>query len=300
MSYQEEWKAIAASIAGIERAEEILSANKNPESFGATDFVQGGCARVAENVEIFAKVHKATLPVAANEALSRCLLSRAIQNVRGHPVDRNSRSAAEAIAVLSVFASEMAYALADRHELLRSRSARAFLNLQQRLVASSAVRAEWREAFDDRRGEVACERLGGAHLLLHGIYGFKAGTAGSETDLCFGEPLDVDEAARTSDGLVLTEWKLAKTEAEVAAKFNEAFAQIQHYPETVLGGLVLRGYRYLVVVTEARIARAALLAARREVGGIIYVPVNIAIAPQDVSVQAKADVRAGRKAAAKT
>ncbi|MEZ0219112.1 MAG: hypothetical protein ACAH22_02330 [Tardiphaga sp.] len=215
-------------------------------------------------------------------------------DVRGSPWDKNSRSAIEAVVALSLLGSEMTYVLTDRQELLRSRSARAFLHLQQTLMASGATRKEWREAFK-AGGEVPCEKLGGTHLLLHGIYAFKAAAAGAETDLVFGEPLDISEVARTSEGLVLTEWKVADDEKEAAGKFEEAFAQSQRYSVTALASVILRAYRYNVVVTEKPLPQPIVEAGRREKEGIIYVPINIAFDPVRVSAQAKADVRAAKK-----
>lgn len=298
VSYQDEWSAIAARISGLERAEAIRASNKDAESFGATAYIVRECAGVAQVLEIFGRLHEAMLPPAANEALSRCLVSRAIQNARGHPVDHIAGSAPEAVAVLSVFAGEMTYALADRQELLRSRATRAFLHLQQVLVASAAARNEWRQAFE-AGGEIACEKLGGAHLLQHGIYGFKAKTAGAETDLVFGEPLDLGEVTRASDGLVVSEWKVAGGEAAAQQKFDEAFAQLQLYPETALAGLMLRAYRFMVVVTEKRLPRTQVEGSRREKNGVVYVPVNIAFDPGNVSSQAKVDAQGAKKAGAK-
>src|SRR5258707_13086277 len=66
----------------------------------------------------------------------------------------------------------LSFILSDTQEVLRSRADRAFEHLQRMIVADSDYKAKWQAAFD--RGEEACEQLGAVHLLLHGIWAFKA------------------------------------------------------------------------------------------------------------------------------
>jgi hypothetical protein len=92
--------------------------------------------------------------------------------------------------------------------------------------------------------------LGGAHLLLHGIWAFKVDGAGGRTDLVLGTPIkDMREVVGSADALVLTEWKIAKPE-NVETKITEAREQTKKYSEGVLGGIELDQYRYLVMVSS--------------------------------------------------
>src|SRR5262249_48695194 len=54
---------------------------------------------------------------------------------------------------------------------------RAFVHRKRCIVADPDIAAKWQTAFDGTTAEVRCEALGAAHLLLHGIWAFKAHTA---------------------------------------------------------------------------------------------------------------------------
>jgi hypothetical protein len=65
-------------------------------------------------------------------------------------------------------------------------------------IADSSIRQKWRNAFDE--GEVACEKLGGVHLLLHGIWAFKVHTPEERTDLVLQEPIrNLTEVGQTAE-----------------------------------------------------------------------------------------------------
>ena len=70
--------------------------------------------------------------------------------------------------------------------------------------------------------------MGSVHLLSQGIYAFKVNAEGARTDLVFAEPPDESLLARSVDGLVLTEWKVA-TDDNAIQKFGEARAQAELY-----------------------------------------------------------------------
>jgi hypothetical protein len=187
--------------------------------------------------------------------------------------------------VLPAFSSGFTHLLQGREELIRSRSARGFELLQRILAVDLDVRKKWLRAFDDK-GEATCEQLGAVHLLSQGIHAFKINAAGARTDLVFGEPLDVTRAAQTSEGLVLTEWKVAHADDEIVAAFDQARRQADLYKEGGLAGLELAGYRYLVVVTMQQAPRRAM-PPRASSNGVVYQPINIAISPRTPSAQAK-------------
>jgi hypothetical protein len=174
--------------------------------------------------------------------------------------------------------SEVNYHLLDHQELLRVRSERAFEHLQRSIVADPDLRTRWAKAFDSK--EPDCERLGAVHLLWHGIWAFKVDAVGGRTDLVFQEPIDdLSRVDRAADGLVLTEWKLARGAPEASQGFEEARKKAQRYASGALAGIELRSHRCAVVVTESRVNEPDDVRA----GGIVYRHVNIAVAPKPPS-----------------
>jgi hypothetical protein len=172
----------------------------------------------------------------------------------------------------------MSFVLSDVQESIRATSERAFSHLQRSIVVDADLRTKWRRAFDE--GEVACERLGAVHLLLHGIWAFKVDGAGARTDLVFQEPVqDLSAAQRYADGLVLTEWKKATFDDQALQRFAEARSQAQRYAQGVLGGNELRRYRYAVVVTQQQVE----VPADTEQSGVVCRHINIAVEPQTPS-----------------
>jgi len=144
--------------------------------------------------------------------------------------------------------SEISFILSDQQEVIRARSERAFAHLQRSIVADPEFRGKWQKAFGD--GEVACEKLGGAHLLLHGIFAFKVNAEGERTDLVFQDIAgNLSDEQRYADGFALTEWKIAHSDKQAAKQFVDAKAQADRYAKGALGGSELTGYRYLVVVS---------------------------------------------------
>lgn len=134
-------------------------------------------------------------------------------------------------------------------ELTRSLAVRAFLHLQRSIVADMVVRERWLAAYEE--GEIACEKLGACHLLLHGIWAFKAVGAGEQTDLIMNEPMTLnDDIRRASQGLVLTEWKIVRTLERMKAQSEAAYKQAASYNRGILAGFPVASTRYLVMVSE--------------------------------------------------
>lgn len=158
---------------------------------------------------------------------------------------------------------------------------RAFAHLQRLMIADpDGVGATWTKAF--KSGEVECERLGGAHLLSHGIYGFKAHGEGARTDLVLGQPIESgDVAAKLGTPLVLTEWKVATGDADAAKKVGQADIQVREYGAGVLGGVELHRTRFVVVVSPEHVQ----LPEDREEAGVRWRRVNIALSPKPPSKQ---------------
>jgi len=133
----------------------------------------------------------------------------------------------------------------------------------------------WRKAFD--QSETACEKLGAAHLLWHGIWAFKVNTEGERTDLIMGDALhnrrdDIEEVA---EALVLTEWKKVAKESELPKARNAAHKQAKLYAGSSLAGVELDAYRYLVLVT----LRGLEMPPNIQEAGVLYRHINIAVAP---------------------
>jgi len=179
--------------------------------------------------------------------------------------------------------SEVSFLLADRQELLRARSERAFLHLQRSLIVDEGLRSRWLTAY--KSGEVACEGLGSVHLLAHGIYAFKIDAKGARTDLIFSEPPEPFLERRGLEGMVLTEWKVAD-DKNAPARFKEARTQTELYKEGALAGSELKAYRYLVAVSLKALSQAAV-PADSTVGDVTYRHINIVIDPDVPSKQAK-------------
>jgi hypothetical protein len=142
------------------------------------------------------------------------------------------------------------------------------------MIVDETVAAKWKKAFS--LDEPACERLGAVHLLSHGIWAFKASADGARTDLVLGEPLQVTSQLReASEALVLTEWKLAKSQAEVATKLKQALAQASQYSAGILAGFELSSVRYLILVSDNILPMPPDVT----VGEASYRHINIAVSP---------------------
>jgi hypothetical protein len=233
---------------------------------------------------IFHLHHKEKLPAAA---LS--LLQGFLERADGIVPDANSGADLQPIVWFKLFRSQFEYTLRDIEAPMIALAERAFQHLQRLIVADSAVRERWQDAFAQTRSEESCEKLGGAHLLHHGIFGFKvrgsgdAPGSGEVTDLVFQEPVrDVDGISRIADGLVLTEWKCV-TAKNAEEKTEEAISQAELYKLGVLGGAELRRKRYIVVVSENFLPPPF----QRELGKATYRRISIRVAPEPASVSAR-------------
>lgn len=168
---------------------------------------------------------------------------------------------------------------------------RAFSHLQRSIIADVNVRKRWLTAFRNAREE-GCEQLGATHLLLHGIWGFKANTEGERTDLVLGTPLrDIDEARRTSIALVLTEWKKVHKESELPKAIRTAKKQAKRYAESSLAGFELDMVRFLIMVSHERM-EGFPRNLPPDNDGIVYRCVNVAVNPPSPSKEARSKTRA--------
>ena len=237
------------------------------------------CESILTALDSFRMVYKDSLPTAA----AACALEFSdahgglIRDATG-TADLLSERAWAALVLLGAFETEMSFILSDRQEIIRVRSERAFAHLQRSIVADPEFGEKWRKAFKD--GEVACEKLGGVHLLSHAIFAFKVNAEGERTDLVFQDVVDNSgNEQRYADGLVLTEWKIARSDEEAEKRFTDARNQADRYAKGALGGSELAGYRYLVVVSGRHVKVPVDITER----SVIYRHVNIAVQPQTPS-----------------
>ncbi len=172
----------------------------------------------------------------------------------------------------------MTFALSDVQAIIRARSERAFSHLRRLIVVDTTTREQWKAALNI--GEVAYEKLGAVHLLWHGMWAFKVDAKGERTDLVYQEAVSGGfEEQPFADGLVLTEWKVAKSDSEAARKFGEARDQAKCYAKGVLAGNVLRAFRYLIVVSPD----AVPVPDDVEHEAVVYRHINIPVSPASPS-----------------
>jgi hypothetical protein len=190
------------------------------------------------------------------------------------------------ITSLAAVKSAVDYHLSNLESVTHKRAERAFLHLRQTIVADDLARDRWQRAFAN--GETACEKLGAAHLMLHGIWAFKVSAEGGRTDLVFGDTLnDGERISNAADALVLTEWKLVRDPREAEGVANVARAQARQYAAGILAGIELSRYRYIVIVSAEQLGQIPDV----QDGSITYRHVNVPVSPDVPS-------KAARKASA--
>jgi hypothetical protein len=233
----------------------------------------------------FHKRFGSQLPTGAQEALSSFIF----QHQRKKTFDTGNgigsfQGALFMAGLLGTVKSQVDYFLADKQVRARRAVERAFTHLQRSLIADKkGLGRRWRFAFHGERAEEACEKLGAVHLLLHGIWAFKADAAGGKTDLILGEAVKDEEAVRASDAMVLTEWKMVREKDDPVVRARQALEQAEQYTRNTLAGFELSSHRYLVLVSEDYIAPPPAVASPP---GRNYEVRNIAVNPSTPSKMA--------------
>ena len=278
-----EWNALSARIAGLIEAGGVYLTELTNRDFGQYDVCEDllrNANGVFERLQRFITNHKDALPQAASVCLSSFLYRYSgsfTQPVGGPPRVQS------VVTLLASFRAEFTYLVSDTEAVARSRVARAFAHLQRSIVADEGIRATWDNAFKNTRtGETACEQLGATHLLLHGVWAFKADATGARTDLVLGEPLLVgNEVRAAADALVLTEWKVVRgktaseIETDLQRKAQQAHDQARVYTQETLAGFELASRRYLVMVSHGRLD----MPDAHQDGPVVYEYVNVPVAP---------------------
>ncbi len=279
MNYFDQWKAIAGRIRGLMQAGQLHAhylAVKSSDPYGRGRGLRKQSEGVLVSLLSFRDQFQQSLSQAALNSLDKFIekINGLISDTTGVPESKQERVWA-VLVLLAAFETEMSFLLSDAQESIRARSERAFSHLQRLIVVDETVREKWQAAFG--KGEVACEKLGAVHLLLHGIWAFKVDAIGGRTDLVFQEPAgDLSNAQRYVDGFVLTEWKKANSDEEVGRRFEQARLQACRYSQGTLGGSELANYRFAIVVSQKQVEVPDDF---RE-GLVTYRHINIAVNPQ--------------------
>lgn len=288
MNWLIEWQALSARIKGILDAGSFFYKALHHSSEDSRSVKEKILLKDAEkifsNLNEFSTKYQSFFPKDAADCLSGFLDKPELreQNFFKTPQDA-SGNVQFALTALGAFQSEFNYLIADTQFIARRITERAFIHLQRCIVVDEEVRQKWQNAFNKR--ETHCEKLGAVHLLYHGVWAFKAyATTGGRTDIIFNEPLpsatDIESAA---DALVLTEWKLVKAQNQLQNKIQEAQKQAEIYSSDVLGGIEIRNYCYLVMVSEKRLE----MPVDNIKNGITFRHINIAVNPENPSTESR-------------
>jgi hypothetical protein len=292
--WKSEWEALSARIAAIVDAAGFLFQSVGTGTKDqpiTTDTLLENCARTAKVVLSLEGYGKA-LPQKAWDALGRFKTLWA--NVKTPRGLIPSAQLQERVVVLASIRSELDHLLADHDEVIRSHVIRGFEHLQRSLIVDEHLQKRWLTAFrTSRKGETSCEQLGGVHLLLHGIWAFKASATGERTDLVLGTKLAVNQdVIASTHGLVLTEWKLIRKGDSAIKQKEEAKSQAKRYAGGSLVGFELASERYLVLVAEEEFAEKDIVQLGDEKDGqITYKVVPIVLNRTSPSVFARSRSR---------
>lgn len=280
LTYRTAWRSISARTRGLENAAKVHAAFlaiNSGSPYGADRELAQHCAGIWDEIKGFRASFRQSLPHAVIRAVDRFATNggkQIEQNTAG-----DSLLTRTCIVKLIAIDSEISYCLDDPMERVRSTSELAFMHLQRLIAVDKEYREKWQAAF--AKNEPQCERLGGLHLLWHGIWAFKVDATGGRTDLVYQDTL-ITEKIPVALGMVLTEWK--KVTGDTQQAYAEAKAQTDQYASGVLAGVELTSHRYLIVVTEQEIDPLPDIVE----GSIVYRRINIAVSPRNPSVAAKA------------
>lgn len=276
--WRSEWSALSRRILGLlEAAKFHISCRRHGMSADpggvAGRYLLPSTQDIFKHLGQFRERHADTLPPPAITAFSGFLTTNsALFSGSG---DKDDVSLQLRVTALVALEAEISYHLADFRARAKRLSERAFTHLQRSIVADPDCAKRWRQAFD--KGETACEQLGAAHLLWHGIWAFKGHSKGERTDLIMGDVIrNYSDIETVAEALVLTEWKKVTEKDELSKSIDKALGQAKLYAGGSLAGLELDTYRYLVLVTERALEMPNDI---DDELGVTYHPINIAVDP---------------------
>ena len=274
-TWRAEWNAISARIEGLVRSGEFFFRSATSANFltNASRVLTSQSAELICCLKSYGDKYANALP----EQAKKCLDSFVSDPIpRGDGANVNAPQLR--LMKLSVFRSQFEFLLAGIQEQIRSTTERAFEHLQRCIVADETYKDRWRKAYDG--GEPSCEKLGGVHLLWHGIWAFKCTDPGQRTDLVLGNRIDNPSTVeQTALGMVLTEWKRATSKSKIDACYAAGKKQAACYGHGIVGGIELADTRYIVVITR----KAGMRDLTSVEGDITYRFINIDVEPETPS-----------------
>jgi hypothetical protein len=296
--WRSEWLEIEGRIVGLQTT---LSAIQTVSKISEYDF-KGICVSSVRPAVLAILADLDDLGRRYGEALgprASAALARQLAKVRASHDTMSWESAVSRAVLLVGLRAEISACLADPEVVARRRVERAMEHLQRSIAVDDGYRKRWKTAYE--KGEVHCEALGGVHLLLHGIWAFKAysrddradspvlgdraiGKPDKRVDLVTQDLLIIDRRVESAESLVLTEWKLAKARDKVAERAREGMRQAVSYSGSSLAATELGSVRYVIVVTSHREEMPADDETERP---ITYRFLNLAVDPQRPSRNAR-------------
>ncbi len=225
---------------------------------------------IFQDIIKFKDNYTSSLPPTAVASLDRFLTNHT-QNFMAPPI-RGIDGLKFVLPCLASFRSEFTFQLSDIQAVAKRTTERAFEHLKRSIIADESVKQRWIDAF--KLGETKCEKLGAAHLLLHGIWAFKADAAGERTDLILGGPLNLSQVESIAEALILTEWKLVRSDKEINEQAKQALTQARIYSRSSLAGFELASYRYLVLVSDNALDMPTDINENDVIYRYINIPVN--------------------------
>lgn len=278
MNWLEQWKAISARIAGIEKAGNLMAltlSNTSADNYSAAKKgILPALEKIDEELRLFFERHKEIpneIPDEAKNSIDLFIKSN-WKTYNGKP---DSITIVQSIVPLIAFHSEFEYLIKNSEVEGVVKTERAFEHLQRLIAVDSKVKEIWNTAFNN--GETKCESLGSVHLLSHGVWAFKINAEKARTDLVYNDSIDEKESSirRSSPTLVLTEWKIAD-QNNYPKKIEEAKNQIKDYKSGVLNDIELKQTRYIILVSKQQIKLSSL---EDKEDDITYRYINIAVEP---------------------
>lgn len=269
----ERWRGIRARIIAVTEAGKAL--------------VVTASAKITNADEAFTQFLTPSLNRIANEILSlkeappaSATAASVLEDFKHNPDGLSAGTPSEKfnfkLAKLIDFMIKMDAALDDGSIRLAGLVERSILHLNALIVADDTVRSAWQRAFE--KGEVACERLGHAHFMVHGLFGVKAASAGAATDQTIASQ-SLREVRAAFDGIVLTEWKKVTDRSNLEPKQEEGLAQAKEYCDGPLSLFVLSRQRYVILVSEGWMPERD----SAKIGDCTYHFRNIVVKPKSVS-----------------
>lgn len=288
MNWYHEWQALSARIQGLLDAGAFfysaLQHSSSDDQSVRTKILLKNSEKIFSGLKDYLELYKTAFPEEALASLERFLNQQEIKEFNFNPGPIQVRGYVQfALTSIAAFRSEFSYVISDTQAVALRITERAFVHLQRSIIADDEIQKKWLTAFNG--GETKCEKLGALHLLLHGVWAFKAHAEKGRTDLILNEPLpDSSIIEKTSTALVLTEWKVVKHENELDDKIREAFEQSKKYVSGVLGGIELTNYRYLVMISEKSMKK---IPSDLTEDMVVYRHINVPVNPDTPSVEAK-------------